>query len=123
MVLDVAFRVEGAVLPFLADADRRDRVGGVCLLYADDLVEWLFAVLDRGEPARPYNVGSARSVSIRELAETVLRTLGGAREVRVMSKAGPGPASVYVPDVGRAIAELGVRENFGLEESIRRSAV
>ena len=91
-------------------------------LYADDLVEWLFAVLWRGETARPYNVGSARSVSIRELAETVRATLGGAREVRVLSEPKPGPASVYVPVVSRACAELGVREAFGLEEAILRSA-
>ncbi|MBQ3290429.1 MAG: NAD(P)-dependent oxidoreductase [Kiritimatiellae bacterium] len=91
-------------------------------LYADDLVEWLFAILEKGETARPYNVGSARSVSIRELAETVRMTLGGAREVRVLAEAKPGPASVYVPDVSRICSELGVRENVGLEDAIRRSA-
>lgn len=91
-------------------------------LYADDLVEWLFAVLERGAAARPYNVGSARAVSIRELAGMVRGTLGGAREVRVMSEAGPGPAPVYVPDVSRALAELGVRETVSLEDAIRLSA-
>ena len=91
-------------------------------LYADDLVEWLFAVLWRGETARPYNVGSARSVSIRELAEAVRAALGGACEVRVLAEAKPGPASVYVPVVSRACAELGVRESFSLEEAILRSA-
>ncbi len=91
-------------------------------LYADDLVEWLFAVLCRGETARPYNVGSAKSVSIRELAETVRATLGGAREVRVLSEPKPGPASVYVPVVARACAELGVRETVGLDDAIRLSA-
>ena len=91
-------------------------------LYADDLVEWLFAVLERGQTARPYNVGSAKSVSIRELAETVRATLGGAREVRVLSEPKPGPATVYVPVVARACAGLGVRETVGLEDAILRSA-
>ena len=91
-------------------------------LYADDLVEWLFAVLERGKPARPYNVGSARSVSIRELAEVVRGALGGARRVRVLSEAKSGPASVYVPDVTRACAELGTRETVSLEDAIRLSA-
>ena len=91
-------------------------------LYADDLVKWLFAIMEKGAPARPYNVGSARSVSIRELAETVRMVLGGAHEVRVLSEAKSGPASVYVPDVSRICSELGVRESVCLEDAIHRSA-
>ena len=92
-------------------------------LYADDLVDWLFAVLERGQTSRPYNVGSAKSVSIRELAEMVRGVLGSASEVHVLSEPKPGPASVYVPVVARACAELGVRETVGLDDAIRLSAV
>ncbi len=91
-------------------------------LYADDLVEWLFAILERGENGRPYNVGSDRAVSIRELAETVRDALGSKSEIIVkgMPKAGEKP-SVYVPSIERARVELGLDVKVALENAIRFS--
>ena len=123
---DIHYAIGNFIGDCLAGRDIVIRGDGTPLrsyLYADDLVTWLFAVLERGRTARPYNVGSARSVSIRELAEAVRSSLGGAGEVRVLSEPAPGPASVYVPVVARACSELGVREAVSLEEAIRRSAV
>lgn len=122
---DIHYAIGNFIGDCLAGRDIEIRGDGTpcrSYLYADDLVEWLLAVLERGQTARPYNVGSAKSVSIRELAETVRATLGGACEVRVLSEPKPGPASVYVPVVSRACAELGVRETVGLEDAILRSA-
>ena len=114
-------------------------------LYADDLVEWLFAILDRGEPGRPYNVGSPEGISIRDLAETVRSTLGTKNEIKVLGSAStnftnstnsntpanscnscnswtkPAP-STYVPIVTRAQAELNLRVTVPLSEAIRKSA-
>ena len=92
-------------------------------LYADDLVEWLFAILERGENGRPYNVGSDRTVSIRELAETVRDALGSKSEIIVkgIPKAGEKP-SVYVPSIERARGELGLDVKVALENAIRFSA-
>ena len=92
-------------------------------LYADDLVEWLFAVLDRGESGRPYNVGSPEGLPIREVAERVRAALGAEGEIRVLGAPVPGaPPSVYVPDVSRAGRELGLRVTVGFAEAVRRSA-
>ena len=91
-------------------------------LYADDLVEWLFAILERGETARPYNVGSAEALSILELAERVRRVLGTSNEIIVKGKAEPGAKpSVYVPEIGRAQGELGLSVSVSLDEAIRRT--
>ena len=90
-------------------------------LYADDLVEWLFAILERGGAGRPYNVGSDEAVSIRELAETVRRALGAKNDIVVKGASQGGPPSVYVPVVERARKELGAEVKIGLEEAIRRS--
>ena len=92
-------------------------------LYADDLVEWLFAILERGESGRPYNVGSDRAVSIRELAETVRDVLGSKSEIIVKGtpKADERP-SVYVPSIERARCELGLDVKTSLEDAIRFSA-
>ena len=98
-------------------------------LYADDLVEWLFAILDRGEPGRPYNVGSPKGLSIRKLAETVRSALGTNNEIKVLDNPcnpcnpwlRPAP-STYVPIVTRAMTELGLNVTVPLAEAIRKSA-
>lgn len=90
-------------------------------LYADDLVEWLFAILDRGEPGRPYNVGSPHGLSIRELAETVRSALGTHNGIIIKEKPSDAPPSVYVPDTTRAMTELGLRVKTTLNTAIERS--
>ena len=92
-------------------------------LYADDLVEWLFAVLDRGVSGCPYNVGSPEGLSIREVAERVRAALGTKNDIRVLGVSVPStPPSVYVPDVSRAVRELGLRDTVDLTTAVRHSA-
>ena len=91
-------------------------------LYADDLVEWLFAILERGETGRPYNIGSDRAVSIRELAETVRAALGSNSEIIVKGIPEPGAKpSAYVPSIARAREELGLEVKIALEDAVRFS--
>jgi nucleoside-diphosphate-sugar epimerase len=92
-------------------------------LYAADLAIWLWTMLFRAPALVPVNVGSAHDVSIRDLAETVVRVLAPEAEIRVAKEpvAGAAPAR-YVPCVARAEELLGLRETVGLEESIRRTA-
>ena len=103
-------------------------------LYADDLVEWLFTILDRGEPGRPYNVGSPHGLSIRELAETVRSALGTTNALQILGASSDNQTikhpnnqtiqpSVYVPDTHRTMAELGLKVRVALPEAIRLSAV
>ena len=87
-------------------------------LYADDLVEWLFAILERGETGRPYNVGSAEALSIRALAEKVRSVLGANNEIKVLGVPTGGASSVYVPEIGRARRELGLVVGVPLEQAI-----
>ena len=90
-------------------------------LYADDLVEWLFAILDRGKSGRPYNVGSDKAVSIAELAEEVLKVLNPSGKAQTLVAASNATPSVYVPCVARAVGELGLRVSVHLEDAIRKS--
>jgi dTDP-glucose 4,6-dehydratase len=81
-------------------------------------------MLFRAPALVPINVGSARDVSIRELAEIVAATLAPKTEIRVAKQAVPGAAVArYVPSVARAEELLGLRETVGLENAIRRTAV
>jgi dTDP-glucose 4,6-dehydratase len=92
-------------------------------LYAADLAVWLWTILFRAPALTPFNVGSARDVSILELAQIVAATLNPKTEIRVHGKAleGAEPAR-YVPCVDRAGEMLGLHETVSLEESIRRTA-
>jgi dTDP-glucose 4,6-dehydratase len=92
-------------------------------LYAADLATWLWTILFRAPSLLAINVGSARDVSIRELAEIVAATLAPKTEIRVAKQAVPGAVPErYVPSVERAEMVLGLRETVGLEEAIRRTA-
>ena len=91
-------------------------------LYADDLVEWLFAILERGETGRPYNVGSDEGLSIRALAEKVRAVLGAQNEIKILEQPTGGQPAVYVPIVDRARQELGLSVSVSLEQAIVRTA-
>jgi dTDP-glucose 4,6-dehydratase len=92
-------------------------------LYAADLAVWLWTILFRAPALVAINVGSARDVSVLELAEIVAATLAPTTEVYVARQAVPGAVPArYVPSVERAEMLLGLRETVGLEESIRRTA-
>ena len=92
-------------------------------LYAADLTIWLWKILFAGAVGRPYNVGSAGSVSIAETAEAVRRGLDRKNPIVIAQKPVPGQSPArYVPDTNRAAQELGLREWISLEEGIRRTA-
>lgn len=90
-------------------------------LYADDLVEWLFAILERGEAGSVYNVGSDEAVSIADLAQRVRRVLGSTSEIVIHGTPVPGTLPPrYVPDITRA-KKLGLSVTVPLDEAIENS--
>ena len=91
-------------------------------LYAADLAIWLWTILFRGRPARPYNVGSPHAISIAELARAIARETAPDAEIHIAQQVTPGAAAArYVPSTERAENELGLRVRIPLEESIRRT--
>jgi nucleoside-diphosphate-sugar epimerase len=90
-------------------------------LYAADLAVWLWKVLLRGKPGRPYNVGSEHDLSIAQLAAKIARYFG--TTVQVAKPPEPGrPPERYVPATQRARDELGLEPWIGLDEAIDRMA-
>ena len=92
-------------------------------LYADDLADWLCALLLRGEAGSVCNVGSDRGVTIRELAELVNRNLSSPAGVKTLGRPGSGARNFYLPSVDRIRRALGVAVSVELDEAIRRSAL
>ena len=91
-------------------------------MYAGDLTAWLWSILARGSPNRPYNVGSDEALTIRETADAVNQALGGGLSVVVERKPMPGQrGNRYVPSVQRAESELGLCRKVGLATGIRRT--
>jgi len=91
-------------------------------LYAADLAIWLWTILFRGQPLRPYNVGSAAEVNIRTLANVVAETFRPPLQVQQARPETAGyPAERYVPDVTRAEAELELRTRIPLADGIHRT--
>ena len=119
-----------AIGNFIRDAMRGEtiKIGGVgtpmrSYLYASDMAIWLWTILFRAPTARAYNVGSDADLTIAELANTVSSSLGGRSSISIVPKADPSRLiSRYVPDVGRARNELGLKINIPLADAIGRTA-
>ena len=90
-------------------------------LYPTDLVAWLIAILVRGRLDTPYNVGSDEVVSTRDLARTIAASTGEDVRVEIQSTQPQGPQNIYLPNIARAEAELGLQVNVPLREAIRRT--
>jgi nucleoside-diphosphate-sugar epimerase len=92
-------------------------------LYAADLAIWLWTILFRGEPARPYNVGSDADLTVAQLAVEITRNLGPQLEVRIMKEPALNePPQRYTPCIKRAKDELDLDVYIELPEAILRMA-
>jgi dTDP-glucose 4,6-dehydratase len=92
-------------------------------MYAADLVRWLLTMLLRAPAGQAFNVGSARSLSIQELAESVRGSLGSTASVKILGKVQQNaPLQQYVPSVHKAERQLGLSCEISLEEAIRKTA-
>jgi nucleoside-diphosphate-sugar epimerase len=88
-------------------------------LYAADLAVWLWTILFRGQPCRPYNVGSEISISIADLARLVGQMVNPRIQVIIGRKAEPSqPPQRYVPSVERARKDMNLDSWIGIERSI-----
>ena len=126
LALDIHFAIGNFIRDVMAGGPIRIAGDGTptrSFLYAGDLAIWLWTMLFEAPSLRAYNVGSAESVSILELAHAVRDALGSTCAIEVAKVPVSGaPVSRYVPSVERAERELGVRQTVPLRETIRRTA-
>jgi dTDP-glucose 4,6-dehydratase len=126
MAVDAHFAIGNFILDQVCGRVIRVKGDGTPIrtyLYAADLAIWLWTILVKGAPGRPYNVGSESEVSIAEAAFAVSAALTPPKAVRIASKPRRGVAPQrYVPSTERARSELNLREWVRLEDAIRRTA-
>ena len=88
-------------------------------LHVDDLADACIMLMERRIGEGVYNVGTGTDLTVRELAETVMRVVGF--EGRLAFDAGkPDGTPRKLLDVSR-ITALGWRPRYSLEEGIRRT--
>ena len=88
-------------------------------LYVDDLADALVFLMQTYSGDEHINVGSGTDVTIRELAETTMRVVGLAGELRLdPSKPDGTPRKLMASD---RLAAMGWRPTIGLEDGLRRA--
>lgn len=95
-------------------------------MYMSDLMVWLWTILFKGKSCYPYNVGSEKEITIRELAykvsEIYKKLTGKTVEVIVEKMPDPSkPVDRYVPSTKRAREELGLKETVPIDEAIEKT--
>ena len=91
-------------------------------LYAADLTIWLWTILFKGKPSRPYNVGSEKSLSIAEVAQAVAERFNPAVKIEIRGIADPNkPLERYVPLITKARSELNLDQFIGIQDAIKRT--
>ncbi len=123
--LDTHFAAGNFILDAIAGRPIVVRGAGTAVrsyLYAGDMVDWLLAMLVRGQGGAAYNLGSENAVSIATLAERVATVLGGSGFSILGEPDNGWNPGRYVPATARARDWFGVNETVTLDEAIRRTA-
>ncbi len=89
------------------------------ICYVDDLVRGILALLDSGEVG-PINCGTEYELSMRELAETIVRLTGSTSTVTYTERTADDPERRR-PDLSRARELLGYSPEVPPEEGLRRT--
>jgi nucleoside-diphosphate-sugar epimerase len=121
--LDVHFAIGNFLRDALAGGPVRVRGDGTpyrSYQHAADLMVWLWSVLLRGVPGRPYNVGSEEALSIGEVARRIAESLGVPWTVAQEPTPGAFPVR-YVPSTARARGELGLEVEIAFDAAVART--
>jgi dTDP-glucose 4,6-dehydratase len=89
-------------------------------LYASDLAVWLWVILFQGRSGAAYNVGSAGALTVWELALLVGNSLRSQVAVVGEDTLVNEESRRYLPDVSRALSELGLYSAVSPSEAVRR---
>lgn len=90
-------------------------------LYASDLSIWLWTILFRGLPVKPYNVGSDEIISIKELAQKIAVLNKDNQVVECLPTVSNHPTNIYVPSIQRASTELNLTVKINLTHAIQKT--
>lgn len=124
--LEKHFAVGNLILNAIDDEDlliKGDGKVNRSYMYGSDLVIWLLAILLRGKKSVAYNVGSDKSISIKQLAKKILIISGNSKsKVKILNKKNIKLENYqYIPDISLAKKELSLQLRVSLDESLRNT--
>lgn len=127
---DLPLDVHFAIGNFIRDAVQRREIvvkgdGTPTRSYLEqgDLARWLLVMLERGRSGAAYNVGSDEAISIGDLGRLVAEIVAPGLPVRVLGQPQPDNfRNRYVPDIGLARSELGLRPTVNLRDAVASTA-
>jgi dTDP-glucose 4,6-dehydratase len=88
-------------------------------MYPSDLVVWILKILVSGKKSTSYNVGSPFGISLKEVAEKIVHF--SKADINIDIKFNNDDFSRYVPDISSCEKDLGLKVNYNIEDTIRRS--
>lgn len=92
-------------------------------MYSDDLILALLTILVFGKTRTPYNVGSDQSISIKDLAYLVSKTLNNDSKIEIKQLATSNlSANRYVPSMNFFNSEFELKDQLDLKSAIKRTA-
>lgn len=89
--------------------------------YSTDLCSSLWTLGSRGVPGEKYNVGSDVAISIKELAQAVIKNVNPLAKMIIRGVDTSGNVTRYVPSTTK-INNLGASNFVGLDEALKRTA-
>lgn len=88
-------------------------------MYPADMVVWLLKILIDGKINTAYNVGSPKGISLKDVAAKVVHL--AQTSVNIDIKYNNSDSSHYVPDISLCENDLGLKINYSIEDTIRKS--
>ena len=88
-------------------------------MYQADLVVWILKILVSGKTNTAYNVGSPFGISLKDVAEKIIHI--AQTNVNIDIRFNITDASRYVPDITLCEKDLGLKINYNVEDTLRRS--
>lgn len=90
-------------------------------LYGSDMAFWLLTLLSKSIDGECYNMGSEYGIDLKELAHKITNNIN--KKIDIIQKSSREVyenTSVIVPDIDK-IKALGIKENYTLDEAIKRT--
>jgi UDP-glucuronate decarboxylase len=91
--------------------------------YATDMCSNLWALAVRGSTGEKYNVGSDVAVSIKDLAQAVVRNVNPVAKVVITGKDTIENTSRYLPSIEKISSQLKIKNHVGLDDALKRTAL
>ena len=89
-------------------------------LFVEDVVKAALLVLEKGEPMRPYNIGSGQAITVGQIVESILKATGKNPEV-IWDNSKPTTIPFRMVSTKRIENELGFKPSFSFDEGIEKT--